>query len=103
MVGSSTGTFREEIGHIHALLDMLFCMRTTIEINDGLFRQAKNRAATDGTPLRAVVESVLRSYLVQHLRPNIYRLCWRMERGKFLPGVNLDGRDSLFGVMEGRS
>ncbi len=88
--------------HIHALLDMFLCMRTTIEINDELFQQAKNRAAVDGTPLRAVVESALRTYLVQHLWPSGYRLHWRTESGQILPGVNLDDRDSLFDVMEGR-
>ena len=81
---------------------MLLCMRTTIEINDELFRQAKNQAVVDRTPLRAVVESALRNYLGQQQQPSGYRLRWRTERGKLLPGVNLDDRDSLFDVMEGR-
>jgi len=31
-----------------------------------------------------------------------YRLRWRSERGRLLPGVNLDSRDHLFDRMDGR-
>ncbi len=34
-------------------------MKTTIEISDTLFRQAKEHAAREGIPLREVVESGL--------------------------------------------
>ena len=42
--------------HHDALNGMVMCMRTTIDIGDELLRQAKRRAADEGTPLRAVVE-----------------------------------------------
>ncbi len=77
-------------------------MRTTVEISDQLLRQAKKRAADEGTPLRAVVEQALRAYLSQRPRRADYRLTWRTERGRLLDGVNLDDRDSLFEAMEGR-
>ena len=81
---------------------MFICMRTTIEISDELFRRAKKRAADDGTTLREVVDLALRSYLSRQTRRKGYRLQWRTERGRLLPGVNLDDRDSLFDIMDGR-
>lgn len=81
---------------------MFLCMRTTIEMSDEVFRQAKRRAADEGVTLREVVESALRSYL--HLRRGRagYRLAWRSERGRLLPGVQLDDRDALLDRMDGR-
>lgn len=82
---------------------MLLCMRTTLDINDELFKQAKKRAADDGTPLRELVETALRLYLAGGLRRGkTYRLRWRTESGRLQPGVRLDDRDALFDLMEGR-
>ena len=83
---------------------MLICrMRTTLEINDDLFRRAKKRATDDGIPLRKVVESALQRYLTRGPTPQKYRLRWGTEKGRLLPGVRLDDRNSLFDIMEGRS
>lgn len=81
---------------------MLLCMRTTIEINNELLRLAKKQAADTGRPLRAVVETALRSYLQERPRQTRYKLHWRTERGKLMPGVRLDDRDVMFDLMEGR-
>ena len=88
--------------HIYADCDMLLCMRTTIEINDELFRRAKRRAADEAGSLRSVVESALRSYLGGSSRRQRYKLRWRPKKGRVLPGVKLDDRDALFDVMDGR-
>ena len=40
--------------------DMLLCMRTTLNLNDNLIRQAKVRAAQLGVTLTEVIESALR-------------------------------------------
>jgi Arc/MetJ family transcription regulator len=82
---------------------MLSHMRTTIEISDELFRQIKKRATDEGTALRRVVESALRVYLGKPRRREAYRLRWRTERGRILPGVRLDDRDALFDLMDGRT
>ena len=42
---------------------MLLCMRTTIDINDALLIQAKNRAARERRTLTAFVEEALRAQL----------------------------------------
>ena len=80
---------------------MLLCMRTTIEIGDELFRRAKKRAADEGLSLRQVVESALRDYLSGRPRGSEYKLRWSAEKGRLLPGVDLDDRDSLFDIMDG--
>ncbi len=81
---------------------MLLCMRTTIEITDELLRQAKKKAAEEGTALRHVVETALRFYLAKSKKHTGYKLRWRTERGRLLPGVRLDDRDALFDLMDGR-
>ena len=88
--------------HIYALQGMFHCMRTTIDLGDELLRLAKRRAADDGIPLREVIESALRRYLGGGRRREGYRLQWRPERGKLQAGVNLDDRDGLFDLMDGR-
>lgn len=77
-------------------------MRTTLDINDELLRQAKRRAADEGTPLRQVVETALALYLARRSRQGNYKLHWRTESGRLLPGVRLDDRDALFDLMDGR-
>ena len=81
---------------------MLLCMRTTVEIADELLRQAKKKAAEESAPLRQVVEEALRLYLRKNKKKTGYRLGWRTERGKLLPGVRLDDRGAHFDLMEGR-
>lgn len=77
-------------------------MRTTIDIADELLRQAKRRAADEGKPLRAVIEAALQAYLSRRDRTSGYGLTWRTEKGRLLPGVDLDDRDKLFDLMDGR-
>jgi hypothetical protein len=77
-------------------------MRTTLDLNDQLLRQAKKRAADEQSSLRAVVESALRLYLSgRHRRPG-YKLRWRTESGRLLPGVRLEDREALWDLMDGR-
>lgn len=78
-------------------------MKTTIDIADELLRAAKKKALQEGSSLRKIVENALRAYLGQK-GPNKgrYKLRWRTERGKLQPGVNLEDRDALFDLMEGR-
>jgi hypothetical protein len=45
----------------------------------------------------------LRVYLGKPKARTGYQLHWRPERGRILPGVRLDDRDTLFDIMDGRS
>lgn len=76
-------------------------MRTTVEINDELFRKAKKKAADEGLPFREVVERALRAYLGKRKGKPGYKLQWHAEKGKLQPGVDLDSRVSLFDLMDG--
>lgn len=89
--------------HNYVYHSMLLHMRTTIIFNDELMKKAKLRAAEEDTSLRNVMEAALRSYLQSSKsQKQKYRLRWKSERGRILPGVVLDDRDALFDLMEGR-
>lgn len=77
-------------------------MRTTINLNDRLLREAKRRAATEGKTLGQVMEQALRAYLAGPRARSSFTLQWRTERGRIQPGVRLDDRDALFDLLEGR-
>ncbi len=77
-------------------------MRTTIDLNDELFRQAKRRVADGHAALREIVEAALRQYLGKRSRGGRFKLNWRTEGGRLLAGVRLDDRESLFDLMDGR-
>jgi len=81
---------------------MLLCMRTTIDVNEELLRAAKRRAAQERRTLRDVLEAALRTYLGKPAVRRQYQLRWRPERGRLLPGVQLEDRDALWDRMEGR-
>ncbi len=78
-------------------------MRTTLELDDGLMRAAKKRAAGEGKTLTAVITEALRRYLAPAARSaKPFRLHLLIKRGRTLPGVNLADRDALYERMEGR-
>ncbi len=81
---------------------MLLCMRTTIDVNEELLREAKRRAAQGRRTLREVIEEALRTYLGKPAAGRRYQLRWRPEHGRLLPGVQLEDRDALWDRMEGR-
>lgn len=82
---------------------MLMCVRTTVDLSDELLRRAKKRAAEERTSLRHVFETALHLYLGGSRKRTQYKLEWRTESGRLLPGVRLDDRDALFDLMDGRS
>ena len=78
-------------------------MRTTVDLNEELLREAKRRAADEGRPLREVIEQALRTMIQTRAPgPSAFKLEWRTEEGRLQPGVRLDDRQSLFDLMEGR-
>jgi len=78
-------------------------MRTTVDLNEELLREAKKRAADEGRPLRDVIEEALRRMIQTRVSsPSGFKLEWRTEEGRLQPGVRLDDRQSLFDLMEGR-
>jgi len=78
-------------------------MRTTLDLNDALLRQAKKLAADEGKTLTRVVEEALRERLAPRPRGGKpFKLKLLTKKGRLLPGVNLADRDALYERMEGR-
>ena len=78
-------------------------MRTTVRLDDGLFREAKKAAAEAGESLTRLIESALREKLARH-RSGGRRRRVRLPtfRGNGVcPGVDLDNSAALLDRMEG--
>ncbi len=81
---------------------MHICMRTTVDIDDELLIQARQRAAEQGTTLTAVIENALAAALAPRPRRKKFKLRWKTHKGRLMPGVDIADRDALFDAMEGR-
>ena len=81
---------------------MLFCMRTTLNLDDALMRNLKRRAAETGRTLTSLVEEAIGSLLEGETEPAPdYRLRWVIVEGGARPGIDLSDRDALMDLMDG--
>ncbi len=79
-------------------------MRTTLDIDDAVLREAKKRAAAEGVSLTRLLEDALRRMLAPADRPRArFRFHPLTKRGRVLRGVDFADRDSLYERMEGRA
>lgn len=82
---------------------MLLCVRTTIDIDDDLFREVKRYAVENDRTMRAVIEEALRSDLARKKRrgnaPKVQEVITFKGRGT-KPGVDLDSTADLLDLME---
>ncbi len=81
---------------------MLVCMRTTIRIDDGLFAQVRQLAASSGRTLTEVIDDALREMLARRARVGrrAVELPTSCAGGRLLPGVDLDDSAGLLDLME---
>jgi hypothetical protein len=81
---------------------MLLCMRTTLQIDDQLFRAAKKAAAESGRTLTAVIEDALRLTLGNASRSATAEkfVLPVYDMGEPLPGVDIDNSAALLDLME---
>ena len=78
-------------------------MRTTLDIDDGVLRQAKKLAAEEGKTLTLIIEEALRERLSPKTRVRKkFKLRLLTKNGRIIPGTNLADRDLLYERMEGR-
>jgi hypothetical protein len=77
-------------------------MRTTLDLNGELLRQAKELALKEGRPLRAVVEDALQQFIAKPRSRKPYKFEWRVESGRLNPGIRLDDRNWLLDFMDER-
>ena len=78
-------------------------MRTTIDINDDLFRQAKEAAARSNRPLREVIEDALREALARSAGQGTAKpteLPVSSQPPGLCPGVDLSDSAGLLDLME---
>ena len=76
-------------------------MKTTLNLNDQILRQAKGQAAQDGITLTKFVEDALRDKLMaEHHRRPAFRLRMRTVRGYAPPSVDISDRDALYDVID---
>jgi hypothetical protein len=83
---------------------MLFCMRTTLNLEDDLLIQAKRLAAQRGATLTAVIEDALRLEMLRvrdtRERPALELRSFGDPEGGLAPGVDLDDSAALLDLME---
>lgn len=86
-----------------AWLDMLICMRTTLDLNAQLVRLAKRLAAERGTTLTAIIEDALREKLTRPRRGSgAKRRALHTFKGDGLqPGVSLESTSALLDLLDG--
>lgn len=72
-------------------------MKTTLVIDDGIFRAIKEKAARDGTTISAQVEAALRLLLRGRIEPRKLEPLPTFSSGLL---VDIDDRDALYRAME---
>jgi hypothetical protein len=78
-------------------------MRTTLDIDDRVLKQAKRDALDRGETLTRFIEEAIRSRLAEPALLSPFRLTLLTKKGEARPGVDWEDRDSLYEHMEGRT
>jgi len=83
---------------------MLLCMRTTLNLDDHLLKEAKRLAAERGTTLTAVMEDALRIVVRRTSEPTPRRRVRLPTTGVpgegFMPGVDISDNAALRDLMD---
>jgi len=74
-------------------------MKTTLNLDDDLLREAKKQAAEKGTTLTFIVEEGLRSILAERRRGASDEIRWIVVDGG-PPEVDIADRDALYTFLE---
>ena len=77
-------------------------MKTTMNLDDGLLREAKRRAADRGVTLTHLFEEALRAALTEQPPAEPYAFDFPMVDGGGPPLVDVADRDALYDLLEGR-
>ena len=75
-------------------------MKTTLNLNDQILRQAKGRATRDGITLTRFVEDALRAKLMAAERGSPFKLKLRTVDGSRPPNVDISDREALYDVID---
>src|SRR5579871_6550150 len=80
--------------------DMVFCMKTTLNIDDTVMAELKREAARQGRTMSELVETALRLLLRSPRRRGALPELPRFHGGGAL--VDISDREALYHAMEGR-
>ena len=76
-------------------------MKTSLNLNDRVVRQAKERAAREGITLSRFVEDAVRTRLADSgLERQAFRLRLETVTGHKRPSVDISDRDALYELMD---
>jgi hypothetical protein len=75
-------------------------MKTTLNLNDQVLKNAKAQAAREGTTLTAFVEEALKARLVRANEKVTYRFKPKVVTGSKPPNVDISERDALYEVID---
>lgn len=80
---------------------MLLCVRrTTIVLDDGVYKDLRRKAAESGVTMKAFINQALRDALRGAVPQKTgYKFVWKTHRGQIQPGVNLDNWNELEDYM----
>ena len=75
-------------------------MKTTLNLDDQVLKNAKEEAARSGMTLTAFVEQALKARLLQKTEGVTYRFRPKVIRGSKPPNVDISERDALYEVID---
>lgn len=76
-------------------------MRTTLDLDDGLLRAARMRAAARGSTLTAVIEEALAALLASRpAEKKPFKLKWKVSSGEYVGGIDIADRNALYDALD---
>jgi len=75
-------------------------MKTTLNLDEQVLKNAKKKAASDGITLTAFVEQALKARLLQDTEKVTYRFRPKVVKGNRPPNVDISARDALYEVID---
>lgn len=75
-------------------------MKTTLNLDDQVLKNAKEEAARNGITLTAFVEQALKAKLLQKSESVNYRFRPKVIKGSKPPNVDISERDALYEVID---
>jgi len=79
---------------------MAMNMKTTLNLDDQVMKNAKARAARDGITFTALVEDAIRAKLLQDPHTVKYQFKPNIITGNKPPNVDISERDALYEVID---
>ena len=85
----------------HIVKERVRSMKTTLNLNDQILRQAKGQAEQNGVTLTKFVEDALREKLMAENDPRpAFKMTIRSVRGFRPPNVDISDREALYDVID---